>query len=77
MKITATKLRQNLYNLLDEIVRTGKPIEIERKGKLLKIIAEKPTSKLSNLEFHDVISGDPYDIINIDWLKEWYRGKNL
>jgi prevent-host-death family protein len=77
MKVTATKLRQNLYNLLDEVLKTGRPIEIERKGKVLKIITEKPKSKLSNLEFHDVIIGKPEDIINIDWMKEWDSGENL
>lgn len=77
MKIKATKFRQNMYNLLDHVLQTGLPIEIERNGKILKITTEKPKSKLSNLENHDVISGDPDSIINIDWMKKWDKGKNL
>ncbi|MCK4765174.1 MAG: type II toxin-antitoxin system Phd/YefM family antitoxin [Candidatus Aminicenantes bacterium] len=77
MRLSATKLRQNLYNILDEVIEKGLPVEIERKGKILKIIAEKPRSKLMNLEPHDTIVGNPEDIISIDWSKEWQEEENL
>lgn len=77
MKITSTKFRQNLYRLLDEVLKTGIPLEIYRKGRILKIIPDKPKSKLSNLESHDIIVGKPEDIIDIDWSKEWDEGKDL
>ena len=41
-KISAARLRQNLYNYLDSVLETGIPVEIERKGKTLMIVAEKP-----------------------------------
>ena len=31
--ISATELQKNLYRLLDEVLKTGVPVEIERKGK--------------------------------------------
>ena len=38
MTVTASKLRQDIYNLLDRVLATGEPLEIERKGQLLKVI---------------------------------------
>ena len=77
MKLSASKLRQNLYQVLDEVLEKGTPVEIERKGKILKIVPGKSESKLMNLEPHDTIIGDPESIVNIDWSKEWTEVKNL
>lgn len=77
MKITATSFRKNLYELLDRVIETGNPIEIERKGKIIRIITTEPKSKLSNLKKHDILHGNPEDIISIDWSKEWKGEKNL
>ncbi|MBN1417357.1 MAG: type II toxin-antitoxin system Phd/YefM family antitoxin [Planctomycetes bacterium] len=74
MKLTASKLRQDIYRILDEILETGKPVEIERKGRLLRIApADRPTrSKLDALEPHpDTLACDPEDIVHIDWSSEW------
>jgi len=76
MKIKVTKLRQNLYRILDDILQTGIPVEIERNGKILKIIPEK-INKLNNLEKHDVIIGDPEEIVHMDWSSEWHEGDKL
>ncbi len=77
MKITATSFRKNLYALLDRVIETGNPIEIERKGKIIRIVTTEPKSKLSNLKKHDILRGNPEDIISIDWSKEWKGEKNL
>jgi len=69
--ITPSKLRQNLYNLLDQVILTGKPIEIKRKDKVLKIIVESSKSKLDNLKKRDVLNCKPDEIINNHWEKEW------
>ncbi|MGH7886168.1 MAG: type II toxin-antitoxin system Phd/YefM family antitoxin [Thermodesulfobacteriota bacterium] len=78
MKITATKLRQNIYKVLDQILETGVPVEIERKGEILKIISEKKVDILDNLvEREDVINGDPEDIVHIDWSEEWKEKEHI
>ena len=77
MKVSATKLRQNLYRILDEVLEKGIPIEIERKGEILKIIPEKHVSKLDKLQPHDVIIGNPESIINSNWTKYWKEENNL
>ncbi|MCK4542739.1 MAG: hypothetical protein KAU17_10950 [Spirochaetales bacterium] len=40
MPISATKLRQDLYNILDQVIETGVPLEIARKGHIVKIVPE-------------------------------------
>jgi hypothetical protein len=69
--ITPSKLRQNLYNLLDQVIMTGKPIEIKRKGKVIKIILEPTKSKLDNLKKRDILNCEPDEIIHNNWEAEW------
>lgn len=69
--ITPSELRQNLYNLLDQVILTGKPIEVKRKDKVIKIIVEPSKSKLDNLKKRDVLNCEPDEIIYNNWEKEW------
>ncbi|MDX2021696.1 MAG: type II toxin-antitoxin system Phd/YefM family antitoxin [Deltaproteobacteria bacterium] len=72
MALKATELRTNLYRMLDRVLETGEPVEIERNGRLLRIVAVVPQRKLSKLEPHpDDVVGDPDDLIHIDWSREW------
>ena len=72
MRFTATKLRANLYKVLDSVLKTGMPIVIDRRGKLLKIVPMKPKEKLDNLKSHpDYLAVDPESLVHIDWSKEW------
>jgi antitoxin (DNA-binding transcriptional repressor) of toxin-antitoxin stability system len=72
IRYTATKLRANLYKVLDQVLKTGKPVEIERDGKLLRIVAVKPPNKLDKLTPHpDYIAGNPEEIVHMEWYAEW------
>ena len=76
MQTTLTDLRSHLYQRIDELISTGIPIEVNRKGHHIKIILEDPPSKLNNLLHREhVIVGDPEDIVHIDWSTEW-QGKD-
>jgi hypothetical protein len=77
MILSATKLRQNLYRILDEILDSGIPVQINRKGEILKIVPEKKKSKLERLKEHKTIIGDPESIIDIDFDGEWKEKNNL
>jgi hypothetical protein len=77
MTYSATKLRQNLYNILDQVIEKGIPIEIERKGVKLKIVPENPVSKWDRLEPHNIVNGDPEDLVSINWAGEWSGEQNL
>lgn len=71
MQVTASGLRQNIYKLLDQVIKTGRPIEIIRKGKKLKIIPVEPKPKLENLKKREIIKCDPDELVHIDWSDEW------
>lgn len=60
-----SELRQNIYQLLDQVLDTGVPLEIERKGRKLRITAGPPRDKLANLKRRDCLVGDPEDFVNI------------
>jgi hypothetical protein len=71
MRVTASKLRENIYRILDQAIETGQPVEIERKGVVLRIVTDPPPSKLARLKKRSVFVGDPDDIIGMDWSREW------
>lgn len=71
MTVSSTKLRENVYALLDEVLETGTPLEVERKGRKLLILPQDPVSKLSRLRVRPTIKGDPEDLVHLDWSGEW------
>ena len=74
--ISATRLRQNLYNILDSVVDTGVPVEVERRGRMLRIVAEERGSKWDRLTAHKTVAGDPDGLVHVDWSHEW-RGDRV
>jgi hypothetical protein len=75
VKLTASKLRENIYKILDDVLETGVPVEIERKGKILRLVPgdEAPDQgKLEKLVEHQgFLLSDPEDLIHMDWSVEW------
>lgn len=72
MAITASKLRENIYRVLDEILATGVPVEIERNGRILRIVADDEPTRLGRLVRRpDALVGDPEDIVHLDWSADW------
>jgi antitoxin (DNA-binding transcriptional repressor) of toxin-antitoxin stability system len=72
MVVTASALRQNIYRLLDRVLETGEPLEIERNGRRLRVVPADVPNKLDLLEPHPgTWVGDPEDIFHMDWLREW------
>lgn len=71
MTLTASKLRENVYRILDQVLATGVPVEIERGGKILRISAAESPGKLANLKRRDCIVGDPQELVHHDWSSEW------
>lgn len=77
MAISASKLRANVYRLLDEVLDTGRPLEIERNGKTLVITPKVQESFWDRLPRRDgAIIGDPDELIHIDWSSEWNPDPN-
>jgi len=81
MAVSATQLRQNIYAILDEALATGKPVEIERKGKVLRIVPEPSTAvlpgeedefpRLARLKNHNWVIGNPEDLVDLEWSHDW------
>jgi hypothetical protein len=72
MAVSASQLRADIYRLLDQVLETGEPLEIERKGRILKIVAEEGPRGFDALEPHpDAIIGDPDSLVHMDWSSEW------
>jgi hypothetical protein len=72
MAISASQLRANVYRLLDEVLATGRPLEIKRNGKILVIAAKEEVSFWDRLPRREgFIVGDPDELIHIDWSSEW------
>ena len=70
--ITASKLRQDVYQLLDSVLETGQPLEVKRKGRILRITPEPDAeSRLSKLRSHPTLTCDPEDIVHMDWSDQW------
>ena len=62
---------------MDQLIATGIPIEINRKGHHIKIILSDPPSKMKNLIHRkNVIVGDPEELVHIDWSNEWKEDKD-
>jgi hypothetical protein len=72
MEITASKLRADIYRVLDYVLETGEAVEIDRRGRRLRIVADDAPSRLDRLVSRsDSISGDPEDLVHLDWSGEW------
>ena len=66
--ITVTELRGNIYNLLEEVLATGVPLEVKKGGRKLRIMPVEPVNKFANMSYRsDVINGDPDDLVHIEW----------
>jgi len=70
-QISDANIQKDILRLLDKVVKTGVPLEIERKGKRLLIIPAKKHRDLDRLENNpDFVVGNPDDLIHIDWSSE-------
>jgi len=73
-----TRLRENLYGVLDEVLATGTPVSIERKGRLLTLSVQPSGSRVARLVAHrGSIVGHPEDLVSLDWSSEWKPGLPL
>ena len=71
-RMTITKLRADIYHVVDEVIRTGKPLAIKRHGKTVLISVEgSGQSKLKKLKRHHAIKGSPDELVDLK-VYEWH-----
>jgi prevent-host-death family protein len=76
LKVTASKLRENIYKILDEVLATGMPVEVVRHGKTLKIVPEDEMPKTRRRKTpNKLMVGDPESFVHVEWLHEWSEMK--
>jgi len=71
MTVTASGLRQNVYQLLDRVLDRGEPLEVRRRGRILRILPSERGSKLARRRKRACIKGDPEALVHRDWSREW------
>lgn len=72
MRVTASQLRADIYNLLDRVTESGEPLEIERKGTILRIVPSQQRDWIDRLPRREgAVTGDPEDLVSIDWSGSW------
>jgi hypothetical protein len=70
--LTTTALRADLYRILDGVLETGVPVDIERNGRRLRIVPTEGRNRLSRLRAHPgAIVGDREELVHMDWSDEW------
>ncbi|MDO8810912.1 MAG: hypothetical protein Q7J38_02635 [Gallionella sp.] len=77
-KLTLTTLRQQIFQIADEVLVTGEPVSIERNGKILLLspaAQAKPTKHLK-LKRRKLISGDAGSL-SMEKVGEWRELENL
>ena len=78
MTISATKLRADLYRVIDRVIDSGTPIEVDLRGRKVRIVPSAPRDKLANLPKRPgVIVGNPDDLPKVKtfdeakWRRKW------
>jgi hypothetical protein len=73
--LSATELRGDIYRILDEILASGQPRAVHRKGRMLLIQpAEGPRRRLSELPRREGLCCSPEELIGTSWEREWQPG---
>lgn len=75
-RLTASKLRANVYRVLDQMIETGVPVEIERHGRRLRIVPASAgrfpaPGKLQRFKPRRYLRCAPAALVHIDWSWEW------
>ncbi len=71
-RLTASRLRADVYRVLDRVLETGVPAEVERRGKILRIVPAEMGGRLKRLVPRpSFIKGDPEDLVHLDWSSSW------
>ncbi len=76
MKITATRLRAELYQVLDRVLATGESVEVARAEgtvviKPLSAAKRARPSKRKPKPNPKLVVGDPDDLVHFDWVSHW------
>ena len=70
MPLTPSQLRENLYRILDQVLETGAPVEVVRKGRIIRLVP--PDDPLENYTpMEGLLLCEPEELLGLDWSGEW------
>ncbi len=62
--VSATRFRAELYKFLDDVLTTGRPVEVALRGRKVRIVAVDAPTRLAAMEPRaDYIVGNPDDLV--------------
>ena len=77
MFLTPSKLREDIYNILDHVIETGEPVIIDRKGSQVTLLPKKKDPLEVLFPKKDLVVGDSDDLVHMEWsLDEWEKKWN-
>jgi len=66
-RLTVARLLADVYGVLDRVLESGVPVEVERRGKILRIVPAEMGGRLRRLAPRPgFIKGDPEDLVHLD-----------
>jgi hypothetical protein len=70
--VTASELRADVFNLLDQALATGEAFEVAWRGQRLRVEPPRRTAWLDRLPRREgVVVGDPAALVRVDGLFAW------
>lgn len=73
--VLASTLRANIYKMLDQVIETGRPIEVRRGDRAVRIVPVEKASRLGQLPRRKIVRGDAEALVSVDWSKNWKPGR--
>jgi len=89
MKMSVTQLRSNIYKVIDDVLESGQPVQIQRGDQQVWITPVPPSSEKAEkpkrrfrledrlVKRENVTTGNDEDFVHIDWSKEWNTDNDL
>ena len=72
MAISSAELSTNLDGVLDSVLETGIPVEVEHKGMKVRIVLAKKARDIDSLvERPGYLNVDPEEVVHMDWSAFW------
>ena len=69
--MTATHLRKHIYRVIDQVTRTGAPVEITCRGAVVMIVPKVTSSRTSRLKKRAILKCRPEELVDISWEASW------
>jgi len=71
-RLSVSKLRANLYRIVDRVIASGQGVEIVRRGHTLRIEPATESHPVDDLRPHpEYLNADPEALVHVDWSGEW------